>query len=208
MITGFRLGYPGAHSALGVTADLTTWGKGVANGFSCCLLAGKKEIMELGGIDHKKERVFLISTTHGAETHALAATIASIKAVKENGLVERNKKMGETLRKGLEAAINDRGLSEYITIKGDPCWLLMQFRNAKKEFCDGYKTLVYQEAIKHGMLFRGTFPFSLAHGEKELEKTLKIFGKILKVYKTAIKRGSYESLLVGEPVKPVFRKYN
>ncbi len=208
MITGFRLGYPGAHSMLGIQADLTTWGKGVANGFSCCLLAGKKEIMELGGINHKKERVFLISTTHGAETHALAATIATIKAVKENNLVERNMKMGETLRKGLEEAINAKGLAEYITIKGHPCWLLMQFRNEKKEFSDGYKTLVFQEAVKHGLLFRGAFPFSLAHGEKEISKTLKVFGKILKVYKKAIKAGGYESFLVGEPVKPVFRKWN
>ena len=208
MITGFRLGYPGAHTALGIQADLTTWGKGVANGFSCCLLAGKKEIMELGGINHKKERVFLISTTHGAENHALAATIASIKAVKENNLIERNTKMGETLRKSLEEAIKAKGLSEYVTVKGHPCWLLMQFRNEKKEFCDGFKTLVFQEAVKHGLLFRGTFPFSLSHGEKELVKTLKAFGKILKVYRKAIKSGGYASFLVGEPVKPVFRKYN
>ena len=208
MITGFRLGYPGAHSMLNITADLTTWGKGVANGFSCCLLAGKKEIMELGGINHKKERVFLISTTHGAETHALAATIATIKAVKENNLVERNTKMGETLRKGLEEAIRAKGLSEYITVKGHPCWLLMQFRNEKKEFCDGFRTLVFQEAVKNGLFFRGTFPFSLAHGDKEIAKTLKIFGKILKVYKKAIKSGGYGSFLVGEPVKAVFRKYN
>ncbi|MFH1618677.1 MAG: hypothetical protein ABIG11_02115, partial [bacterium] len=65
-----------------------------------------------------------------------------------------------------------------------------------------------QEAVKHGLFFRGTFPFSLAHGDKEIAKTLKIFGKILKVYKKAIKSGGYASFLVGEPVKPVFRKYN
>lgn len=208
MITGFRLGYPGAHTMLGVQADLTTWGKGVANGFSCCMLAGKKEIMELGGINHSKERVFLISTTHGAETHSLAAAMATIKAVKENNLVERNTKMGEALRKGLEDQIKSAGLSEYITIKGHPCWMLMQFRDEKKEFSDGFKTLVMQESVKHGMLFRGSFVFSLAHGEKELSKTLNVFKKILKTYKAAIKAGGYTSFLVGEPVKPVFRKFN
>jgi len=208
MITGFRLGYPGAHSMLGVQADLTTWGKGVANGFSCCMLAGKKEIMELGGINHKKERVFLISTTHGAETHSLAAAMASIKAVKENNLVERNAKMGEALRKELEAEIKSAGLSEYVTIKGHPCWMLMQFRDEKKELSDGYKTLVFQEAVKHGLLFRGMFVFSLAHGDSELVKTINVFRKIFKTYKTAINRGGYSSLLVGDPVKPVFRKWN
>lgn len=208
MITGFRLGYPGAHAALGVRADLTTWGKGVANGFSCCMLAGRKEIMNLGGINHDKERVFLISTTHGAETHALAAAMATIKAVKEHNLVERNTKMGETLRKGLEDGIKAAGLSEYVTVKGHPCWLLMQFRDAKKEFSDGFRTLVMQEAVKHGLLFRGTFVFSLAHGEKELQRTIRVFRKIFRTYKAAIKAGGYEGFLVGEPVKPVFRKYN
>ena len=208
MITGFRLGYPGAHSMLGVQADLTTWGKGVANGFSCCLLAGKKDIMDLGGISHKKERVFLISTTHGAETHALAAALATLKTVKETGLAGRNKKLGAGLRENLEVLIKDAGLSDYITLKGDPCWLLMQFRNAAKQFCDGHKTLVFQEAIKHGLLFRGTFVPSLSHGEKEVTKTLTVFKKILKVYKKAIAKGSYESLLVGSPVKPVFRQWN
>ncbi|MDD2806180.1 MAG: glutamate-1-semialdehyde 2,1-aminomutase [Elusimicrobiales bacterium] len=208
MITGFRLGYPGAHAALGVQADLTTWGKGVANGFSCCMLAGKRDIMNLGGIDHDKERVFLISTTHGAETHSLAAAMATIKAVKENNLVERNIKMGETLRKGLEDGIKAAGLSEYITVKGHPCWLLMLFRDAEKQLSDGFKTLVMQEAVKNGLLFRGSFVFSLAHGEKELSKTIRIFQKIFKTYKKAIKAGTYKDLLVGDPVKPVFRKFN
>ena len=208
MITGFRLGYPGAHTMLGVRADLTTWGKGVANGFSCCILAGKKEIMELGGITHKKERVFLISTTHGAETHSLAAAMATIKMVRESNLVERNIKMGEILRKGLVDEIKSFGLSEYVTVKGHPCWLLLQFRNEKKEFCDGFKTLAMQEAVKHGLLFRGSFVFSLAHGDKELARTLQVFRKIFRVYKAAIKSGTYKTFLVGEPVKPVFRKWN
>ncbi len=208
MITGFRLGYPGAHTALGVTADLTTWGKGVANGFSCCMLAGKKEIMELGGIRHDKERVFLISTTHGAETHALAAAMATIKAGKENKLVERNARMGEKLKKDLLEMIKAAGLSEHITMKGHPCWLLMQFRDEKKELSDGFKTLVMQEAVKHGILFRSTFVFSMAHGENEMAKTLKVFRKIFKIYNAALKTGGYSKYLVGEPVKPVFRKWN
>jgi glutamate-1-semialdehyde aminotransferase len=208
MITGFRLGYPGAHTMLGIDADLTTWGKGMANGFSCAALAGKKEIMELGGITHKKERVFLISTTHGAETHALAAAMETIKIIKENNLPNRNKILGEKLRSGLENLIKKIGLESYITIKGHPCWLLMQFRNSNKELCDGYKTLVFQEAAKYGILFRGTFVFSLSHTQKEVDRTINVFEKIFKTYKKAIEVKDYRKFLVGDPVKPVFRKYN
>src|SRR5690606_14054958 len=74
MITGFKAALPGSITKYNVKPDLATWGKGIANGFSFCALTGKKEIMELGGIRAVgKEKVFLISTTHGGETHALAA---------------------------------------------------------------------------------------------------------------------------------------
>ena len=208
MITGFKLGYPGAHTTLGIEPDLSTWGKGVANGFSVCLLAGKKEIMELGGINHKKERVFLISTTHGAETHALAAAIAAIKTTRDLRTVEKSMQVGDRVKEELVKLIDSNGLSEYITIKGHPNWQLLQFRDENKNFCDGYKTLVFQEAIKDGILFRGTFVPTISHTQQDIERTVKSFSRIMEIYKKALSSGGYKEYLVGEPVKPVFRKYN
>lgn len=209
MITGFKLGYPGAHSMLNIEADLTTWGKGVANGFSTCMLAGKKEIMELGGITHDKERVFLISTTHGAETHSLAAAIETIKLVKSENSVERNIITGQKIVDGLNNLILKYSLQEYITLKGHPCWPLVQFRDQNHNLCDGFKTLVFQETIKAGVLFRGTFVPTISHTEKDVIDTLLAFDKVLKVYKLAIEsKDGYKKFLIGEPIKPVFRKYN
>src|SRR5262245_10722311 len=76
MITGFRWHLNGAQTLYGVDPDLSAFGKALGNGFSVSALVGKREIMELGGLDHPKDRVFLLSTTHGAETHALAAAQA------------------------------------------------------------------------------------------------------------------------------------
>ena len=45
--------------------------------------------MELGGLDHEGERVFLLSTTHGAETHALAAAMAAVQEYQREPVVER-----------------------------------------------------------------------------------------------------------------------
>ncbi|MEO0405469.1 MAG: aminotransferase class III-fold pyridoxal phosphate-dependent enzyme, partial [Bacteroidota bacterium] len=64
MITGFKTDYPGSIKRLNAEPDMATWGKGIANGFSFCALTGKKEIMELGGINRKGEKkLFLVSTT-------------------------------------------------------------------------------------------------------------------------------------------------
>lgn len=209
MITGFKLGYPGAHSMLNIEADLTTWGKGVANGFSTCMLAGKKEIMELGGITHDKERVFLISTTHGAETHSLAAALETIKLIKLENSVERNKITGQKIIDGLKELLKKHSLQNYITIKGHPCWPLMQFRDQSHNLCDGFKTLVFQETIKHGVLFRGAFVPTISHTEEDISITLDTFNKVFKIYSLALDSDEgYKKFLIGNPVKPVFRKYN
>lgn len=207
MITGFKLGFPGIHTELNIEPDLSTWGKGVANGFSTCMLAGKREIMKLGGIDHDQERVFLISTTHGAETHALAAAIASIKYTRDNNTIESDRKKGIIIRDKINELIAKHKLQSYMEIKGHPCWLLMVFRDKAGQPSDGLKTLFYQEVIKHGLLFRGTFNLSVSHTEEDLLKTFEGFDKAMAVYAKGVEEG-FEKYLVGEPIKPVFRKYN
>jgi len=76
MITGMRWSRHGAQHVYGVTPDLSTWGKALGNGFPISALAGRRELMELGGLRTDASRVFLLSTTHGAETAGLAAYLA------------------------------------------------------------------------------------------------------------------------------------
>ena len=63
--------------------------QGARQRFSVSALAGKREYMRLGGLDQTdKPRVFLLSTTHGAETHALAAAIANMQMYKREPVIE------------------------------------------------------------------------------------------------------------------------
>lgn len=207
MITGLKLDFPGAHTMLGLDPDLTTWGKGVANGYSVCMLAGKRGIMELGGLQHDRERVFLISTTHGAETHALAGAMATLKYTRDNKTIENDKQMGVQVKTRVHELINKHNLSNYVEIKGHPCWLLMLFKDADQKYSDGMKTLFFQEMVKYGILFRGTFNFSPSHSQQDIDTTIDAMDNAFAVYKKALNEG-WQNYLVGEPVKPVFRKYN
>jgi len=207
MITGFKLGFPGAHKILDIEPDLSTWGKGVANGFSTCMIAGKKEIMNLGGINHDKERVFLISSTHGAETHALAAAIASIKYARDNNTIDSDYKKGIVIQDKVRQLIQKHQLEKHIEIKGHPCWLVMFFKDKNGQASDGLKTLFFQEVIKHGVFFRAVFNITVSHSEEDLQRTFEALDKAMTVYAKAVDAG-YEKYLIGEPVKPVFRKYN
>jgi len=75
VITGFRWHNGGGQGYYDIVPDMSAFGKAMGNGFSIAALAGKREIMKLGGLDHDQERVFLLSLTHGAENPNLAAAL-------------------------------------------------------------------------------------------------------------------------------------
>ena len=60
--------------------------------------------------------------------------------------------------------------------------------------------------IKNGVLIPW-IAISYAHGEEELELTKIALEKTFEIYKKAIDEG-YEKYLIGDVIKPVFRKYN
>ena len=210
MITGFRFSQQGAQRLYGLKPDLTTYGKGIANGYSLAVLAGRKEIMELGGLLHKKERVFLISTTHGAETIGLAAAIATIKEMKLKKVQDHYWRMGKMLKIGLISLVKKHKLENFVDIVGFEPNLSMNFKDKDNSTSFLLKTIFLQEVVKGGILFQGYFAISYSHKQKEIIKTLKVFDIALAVYREALEESKInrESRLLGDIVKPVFRKYN
>ena len=88
MITGFRWHNGGAQKFYNIVPDLSCFGKALANGFSVSALAGRRESCAWAGDHHDRPRVFLLSTTHGAETHALAAAIATMRVYLRGGVID------------------------------------------------------------------------------------------------------------------------
>lgn len=209
MITGFRFDMKGAQHLYGLTPDLITFGKGVANGYSLSFLGGRKDIMELGGIKHKKERVFLISTTHGAETISLAAATATIKEMQQKKVQVHFWKMGGKLKTGLEKLIKKHQLEQYVGIVGFAPNLSTSFKDESGQASPLLRTIFLQEVIKRGILFQGYFAISYSHKEAEIKKTLAVFDQALAVYKRALEdKEGRAGYLTGEVCKPVFRKFN
>lgn len=118
MITGFRWSEAGAQGLYGVVPDLSTFGKALGNGFAVSALAGRRELMERGGLRHPGERVFLLSTTHGAETHALAAAMAVQATYVEEGVTARLHALGERLAAGVREAAAGMGVGDHVVVRG------------------------------------------------------------------------------------------
>lgn len=206
MITGFKTDFPGSIKKYNIKPDIATWGKGIANGFSFSAMTGTKEVMGIGGIINEgEEKVFLTSTTHGGETHAIAAGLATIEIFKKENVIEHNHQMGKNLIEACNQVIANHKLQEHISIIGDNWMPLFTFTNASKEPCSGMRTLALQEMIKHEVLFQGMFVPCFSHTKQDVLFFADAFDKTLKVYKNALSDG-YERYLVGKPAKPVFRK--
>jgi len=206
MVSGFKSGFPGSINKYGLKPDMATWGKGTANGFSFCALTGTREVMELGGIRRKgEEKVFLISTTHGGETHALAAAMATIDVYTSQDVIGHNHKLGNLLIQKCQNIIKKNELEDYIQVI--PCnWLVaFNFLDNTKQTSSAFRTLALQEMIHRGVLFQGMFYPSFSHTEEDINYFCDAFEESLAVYKKAL-TGGIGNYLVGEPAKPVFRK--
>lgn len=207
IISGFRWDVRGAQHYYGVTPDLATFGKAMANGFSLSALVGKKDIMERGGMLSPHPRVFLLSTTNGTESHSLAASMVTIKTLRDTPIIEENWEIGRQLREGFNSLANQHGIGNRARMQGADVspWYAFYDEDGKPDL--ELRTLFLQETIRQGVLIPYV-AIAAAHRGNEVARTLEATDKAFKVVASAITRGSVEGLLVGPAVKPVFRKHN
>ncbi len=206
MITGFRWDLQGACKYYGVEPDLVTFGKGMANGFSVAALGGRREIMDLGGLTPGRERVFLISTTHGAEMSSLGALLETIEVYKELKVTDHIWEMGRKLVKGLSEIAAEEKLQEYFYLEGAACSPNLVICGKDRTPSFAHRTVFLQEMIKEGILMP-YIAIAYEHTDTEIEKTLEAARKAMQVYSRAL-NGEVEQFLMGPEIRPVFRKYN
>ena len=207
MICGFRVHRYGGQHRYGIEPDLSAWGKALGNGFSVSALTGKREIMRLGDlIQTDFPRVFLLSTTHGGETHALAAAIATMEVYETEPVIEHMARVGQRLIDGINAAAQSRGIADHVHAFGHPANAVFATLDGDRKPSQPYRTLLLQELIKRGVI-GPSLVVSYAHGDAEIDQTVEAFDAAMEVYARALEDGVGE-FLVGPPSIPVYRTYN
>lgn len=207
MITGFRWHMKGAQHLYGVKPDLCTFGKAMANGFSVSCIAGRREIMELGSIEFEgRERLFLLSTTHGAEMSGLGAFVAAMDFMQRNKVVERLWDYGTKLTAMLQQRAEAHGISQNFKVGGIACSPYYLTLDTSGTNSLALRTLFSQEMIRNGVLMPW-IALSYRHCEEELAATERAIDLAFAVYKKALEEG-VDKYLNGPAIKPVFRKYN
>jgi glutamate-1-semialdehyde 2,1-aminomutase len=108
VITGFRHAIGGYQEVCGIRPDLTTFGKGMANGYPIGGLAGPRSLMER--FDGQKGDVLLAGTFNGYGIGATAA-IATIDYLRTNpDFYTRTHALGERMRSGLASIVSELDL--------------------------------------------------------------------------------------------------
>jgi glutamate-1-semialdehyde 2,1-aminomutase len=202
-ITGFRWHVRGAQFVYDIAPDLSTFSKGLANSLPLSALAGRRDVMCLGGFAEHADRVFLLSQTFGAQPWALAAMLAVIDTCEREQVSTRLLRLGAELRSGVEEAVADAGLSEYFQLRGRDCNLVYVASDAAGQPSQAFRTLVLQELLARGIL-APSFVVCAAHDSAAIKQTVDAVTQLLPIYQRALESG-IGSVLRGRPVRPAVR---
>ena len=176
VITGFRVGPGGAQKRLGVTPDLTIFGKAVANGFPVAGLAGTAALMD----EFATGRKVMHGGTYNSQSIAMAATVATLKTLKTPGTYQTLERQGKRLMDGVAAAL--RSAEVRATVTGFPEIFHVGFgleqppRNYRDIIASdraGYirlTTALLQRGVR--ILERGAWFVSTTHSDDVIDETL------------------------------------
>ena len=207
VVSGFRFSLAGAQGFANVTPHLSAFGKAMGNGFSVSALTGQKEFMKLGGLDHDEERVFLLSTTYGGETHSIAAAIKTIHEIIDKKAISHFWQIGKKFIQKFNQLAVQHNIQKLVFAHGYPCKPAISFNDIGGNPFPAIRTLFIQEMIAHNVLIPYLVP-SLAHNDETLSKVMKAVNNAFKVISDALNNEELEKKINGYILKPVFRKFN
>ncbi|MBM7072752.1 glutamate-1-semialdehyde 2,1-aminomutase [Shewanella sp. 202IG2-18] len=184
VMTGFRVAKAGAQAHYGVTPDLTTLGKVIGGGMPVGAFGGKKEVMQYIA---PTGPVYQAGTLSGNPI-AMAAGLAQMEALEEEGLYEELARKTKYIAEGLKALANKHNIPMAINYVGGMFGFFFTEEQNVTRFDQVTKCDMERfKAFYHGMLNEGVYLapsayeagfLSMAHDDAALEKTLEAADKV------------------------------
>jgi glutamate-1-semialdehyde 2,1-aminomutase len=197
-ITGFRYANGGAQELFGVSPDLSTFGKGIANGYPLAAVAGRADVMQL------MEEIFF-SFTMGGEALSLAAAKATMDKLKREPVVETLTRRGQRMLDETSGLIAANNLGDALSTSGHPTWGFVLMKDAGDYSSFEIKTLFMQEMQARGVLSFGTHNLNYAHQDADIDQVLKVYSEVFPILADAIHNRAMKQYLRCEPLAPLFK---
>ena len=197
-ITGFRFAAGGAQELFGVTPDLSTFGKGMANGFPISAITGRRDIMM------EMEEIFF-SGTFGGELLSLAAARHVLERFLNEDIAQQLSDNGAQLAEGTSGLIQALGLSDFLSLSGHPTWTFLNWKPTHAYSVDEIKTYFMQLVFERGLLVLGTHNTTLAHTPRIQNKILDVYSEVFGEVRKSISEGTLRKKLKVSPLEPLFK---
>jgi glutamate-1-semialdehyde 2,1-aminomutase len=185
IITGFRHSIGGYQKICGITPDVTTLGKSIANGYPLAAICGREDLMQrfkTAGGD-----VFFAGT-YNAHPLSTAAGIATLKELEDGSVYDHIFALGDQMRKGMKEICENLGLRAYATGFGSlfvtyyldpPVENYTDLLNNDGKFDEAFRRemvkrrfLIMPMSLKRGVI-------SASHRKEEISETLNAAKKVL-----------------------------
>jgi glutamate-1-semialdehyde 2,1-aminomutase len=180
VITGFRLAPGGAQEYFGVTPDMATFAKAIANGYPLGAVAGRREVMEVtspGG------RVLYAGTYNGSYP-SLAAAKETLTRLKSGSVNRHLHRATKQLQRGFNDLAHDKGIgAQLIGLGGEfqPFFTeeeIVNYRDTAKSDQEKFHTF-YQQMLDAGVLFHGSQLFhhgvTKSHRREDIDHVIEAF---------------------------------
>lgn len=197
-ITGFRFTKGGAQELFRVSPHLSTFGKGIANGYPLSVVCGRREIMK------EMENIFF-SGTFGGELLSLAAANVVLSMHQKDEISPKLHEYGDEISRKLEELIEHLNMVDLLQFKGHPTWKFIEWREGRGFSTPELKTFFMQEMFRRGLLVIGTHNVTLAHSKKVRSAILNRYESVLRLMRSEISAGSLRRNLETQPLKPLFK---
>jgi glutamate-1-semialdehyde 2,1-aminomutase len=181
VVTGFRLAPGGGQDYFGVTPDLATYGKVVGGSGPLSCVAGRAEIVDLADPARKGQMDFAYfnGTLHGNPV-AAAATLATLDELARPGTHDRLNAYADDFCREAQKVLDANGVRAIACNTGSLWQILFVAARPRNQADMLAGDAAAMRRLDTELLKRGQYNipgvrrfFSLAHGEREMEETLK-----------------------------------
>lgn len=189
--TGFRHALGGYQSLCGITPDLSTFGKAIANGYPIGAIAGKSAIMDLFDAPEPSKRVLIAGTYNGHPLPTAAASATMEKLLREQQTIyAKLEALGRRMEEGLAKLFRDAGITVTIARQGSAfcvyfmdhipdCWHdIAQHHDMARD--TRYRKALIEQGVYHFPLPTKQGSISAAHTEADIDQTLEATRAVLK----------------------------
>ena len=144
--SGFRCSLGGAQKLFGVTPDLSTFGKAMANGYAIAALVGKEEYMQV-----LADKVFL-SSTFFPNSDGIVAAIKTIEILERDRILDVVAAKGRKFGAEVEKVVEESGVP--VNFTGAPWMPYITFKKDEAGLYKKLRTEYYTQLIRHNVFMQ------------------------------------------------------